>query len=95
MIQRYYTLSLALFVPGLIAQALGYWILGMQPPPEEWAATALGLLVGGTLLLIVGVALHAKAKGHSAWWGLLGILGFLCIAWLAKMEDKSSDSPST
>ncbi|MBI1756376.1 MAG: hypothetical protein HYR64_04625 [Fimbriimonas ginsengisoli] len=43
--------------------------------------------LGGTALFIWGCAMHAKAKGHSPWLGLLGLLGCIGLIVLVVIPD--------
>ena len=66
--------SLVYGVPGLLIQGIGIIV---HP--------AVVLL--GTVLLIIGLAYYAKAKGHSGLFGLLGLLSWLGILVLIVLKD--------
>lgn len=83
MIARYNNLSLALGVPGLIMQIAGNL---MRSNPEN-ASTGLAVAVIGSVLLIVGLALYAMAKGRSPAWGLMGLLSIIGLIVLAMLQD--------
>jgi len=44
--------------------------------------------LGGTALLLIGLAYYSKAKGHTPWWGLVGLLSFVGILVLALLPDR-------
>ncbi len=75
--------TLVLFaLPGLSMQLVGAW-LAAGPAPR----IGIPLLFLGTLLLGAGLALYAKMRGRSVWWGLSGLLnclGLLTILALGK-----------
>ncbi len=83
MIARHNNVSLALGVPGFILQVVGN-VLGSSNP-------GLGglLILGGTGLLIAGLAYYAIGKGRSGWWGLCGFLSFIGLIILACLKDRS------
>lgn len=85
MIARYNNISLALGAPGLILQVAGNVLMGSSP--------GLGglLILGGTILLIAGLAYYAIAKGRSGWWGLCGLLSLIGLIILACLKDRSGD----
>ena len=80
MIKKYNNLSLAWGVPGIILQVVG---LFMNQP-------VIQLL--GAVLLVVGLAYYAKAKGrHPAWclMGFLSLIGLIVLACLSDLEGKT------
>jgi hypothetical protein len=79
MIARYNTVSLLIGAPGLILQIAGATITNHD----------LGLLlqIGGGLLLIVGLAFYAMAKGRTGLWGLMGLFSLLGLIVLALLPD--------
>jgi len=83
MIARHNNVSLALGAPGFILQVVGN-VLGSSNP-------GLGglLILGGTGLLIAGLAYYAIGKGRSGWWGLCGFLSFIGLIILACLKDRS------
>ena len=85
MIARYNNISLALGIPGLILQIAGN-VLRSNPDNETVGVLAL---VGGTVLLIGGLAMYAKAKGRSPAWGLMGFLSFIGLIVLAMLADRA------
>lgn len=46
------------------------------------------IALAGTALLIAGLAYYAKAKGHSGWYGLLGLLSWFGIIGLILLKDR-------
>jgi hypothetical protein len=44
--------------------------------------------LAGTVLLIIGLGYYARAKGHSGWWGMLGLLSCLGLIILAFLPDR-------
>ncbi len=87
MIKRYNNLSLALGIPGLLMQIAGRFV---GNTPQQLLLGALVQLVG-TVLLIVGLAFYAKAKGRSAAWGLMGLLSIIGLIVLALLKDEAPD----
>ena len=75
MIKSHNNTSLAFGIPGLILQVAGQ-VMG-QP---------IVLLVG-TVLLMVGLAFYAKAKGRSPAWCLMGFLSLIGLIVLACLKD--------
>jgi len=92
MIARFNRLSLLWGVPGILIQIGGY-IAGnvagassaSQSPP---AITRLVVLLG-TVLLIIGLAYYAKAKGRHPAWCLMGFLSIIGLIVLACLKDKA------
>jgi amino acid transporter len=86
--------SLALGVPGIVLQVAGNIWLNTQAtgdppiPPLGVALGALAVILTGTVLLIAGLSWYAKAKGHSGWWGLLGLLSIIGLLVLALLPDR-------
>jgi hypothetical protein len=87
MIARYNNISLALGIPGIILQVVGQFMRGN---PENGTVGALVLVVG-TVLLIGGLAMYAKAKGRSLAWGLMGFLSLIGLIVLALLKDHAPD----
>jgi hypothetical protein len=83
MIRRYNNLSLALGVPGLILQIVGF-VLQRSAGKE-----ALGLVVAllGTALLVTGLGFYALSRGRNPAWCLLGLLGIIGLVALALLKD--------
>jgi len=88
MIARYNNLSLALGVPGLIAQGYGGYL---QSKPDAVGLVPPLVLVAGTVLLMFGLAYYAKAKGRAATWWLMGFLGLIGLIVLAVLPDLAKD----
>ncbi len=82
--------SLWIGVPGIALE-----IAGLLPQlvwnvrPTSWIGLG-GLVVqaAGVVLLVWGLALYARAKGHSPWWGLMGLLSILGVNVLAVLPDR-------
>jgi uncharacterized membrane protein len=68
-------ISLAWGVPGIILQIVGQ-VIGQTI-----------ILLIGTVLLMVGLAYYAKAKGRNAAWCLMGFLSFIGLIVLACLKD--------
>ncbi len=90
MIARYNNISLALGIPGLILQIAGNL---MRANPDQETLGVVVLLVG-TVLLISGLAMYAKAKGRSPAWGLMGLLSLIGLVVLALLKDRAPEKPS-
>jgi len=87
MIARYNNLSLALGIPGIILQVAGNVMRGN---PANEAGGSL-VIVMGTVLLIGGLAMYAKAKGRSPAWGPTGFLSLIGLIVLALLKDHAPD----
>ena len=82
MIDNYHNLSLVWGVQGIVLQIVGS-LMG-QP-----LATTFG-----TVLLMISLAYHAKAKGRSAAWcimGLLSIFGLVVMIFLKDHAKQTTD----
>lgn len=91
MIQRFNRASLYWGVPGVVLQILGVLIQvahRIWGPPNTEIWIGMFLLMIGTLLLLVGLAYYAKAKGRSPAWCLLAFLGLP--GWIAMVLILSS-----
>jgi uncharacterized membrane protein HdeD (DUF308 family) len=75
-------------IPGLILQIVGN-VMSANPGNETVGAL---VLVGGTALLIGGLAMYAKAKGRSPVWGFMGFLSLIGLIGLAMLKDRASNS---
>lgn len=75
MIKELNNKSLAFGVPGILIQSIFLFINPL-----------IALL--GTVLLIIGLAYYAKAKGHSGYFGLFGILGIIGLLVLIPLKDR-------
>ena len=80
MIRKYNNISLALGIPGIVAQIAGH--LMRQPL----------VLIVGTVLLMVGLAYYAKAKGRSPAWCLMGFLSIIGLLVLASLKDLGEET---
>lgn len=67
---------------GILLQIARAFIFGDSPLGE-----LLG--VGGAILFLVGCCCYAKAKGHHAAWGLLGLLSILGLIILICFRDRN------
>lgn len=88
--------SLIFGAPGIVLQLVGNVVLRLQDPngPNPLIVlAAVGLSVAGTVLLIYGLSLYARAKGYSGWFGLFGLLSCLGLLVLALLPDKLKTSP--
>jgi hypothetical protein len=90
MIAHYNNKSLALGIPGLILQIGGNIGTRATESPGVVSLMLLASLVG-TVLLMVGLAYYAKAKGRSPWWCLMGFLSLIGLIVLAFLKDKAPD----
>lgn len=89
--------SLKFGVPGIILQIVGNVMVRTQNPNQPNLAIVLGgvvIAIAGTILLIYGLSLYAKAKGHSPWLGLLGLLSCLGLLVLALLPDRLKGPPT-
>jgi hypothetical protein len=69
---------------------------GMMRDPDT-ATMALIVGLGGLGLLIWGCSQYAEGKGHSPWWGALGLFSLLGFLVLVFLPDRCADGerPST
>ena len=88
--KRLNRISLLWGVPGLLIQTFAYIVGNMMAQPLL-ALFFLCVSLAGTALLLIGLAYYSKAKGHSPWWGLVGILSCLGILILAALPDRLKD----
>ncbi len=79
--------SLIWGIPGVIVQTLG-WIIANGAQTAPLALVGSLLFFGGTGVLLVGLTYYARAKGHSAWWGLVGFFSCVGILVLAFLPDR-------
>jgi hypothetical protein len=86
MIKRYNNLSFVFGIPGLVLQVVCRFMLHEQP------GSLLALLIGvvGTVLLLIGFAYYAKAKGRHPAWCLMAFLSCFGLIALALLKDKSN-----
>ena len=84
MIQRYNRLSFVFGIPGIVLQMGGVAFETERLPYLRGAAA-----LAGTLLLIVGLALYAQAKGRHPAWGVFGLAGILGLLVLACLKDRT------
>ncbi|MAI73184.1 MAG: hypothetical protein CMM01_20075 [Rhodopirellula sp.] len=84
MIKRYNNLSLAIAIPGIALQFVGQFMTGGEQH-------ILGLLtvLAGTLMVLVGFAYYAKAKGRNPAWCLIGVFSCLGLLIMALLKDNS------
>ena len=86
-------ISLCLGIPGIILRlfllpVIQYWVKHPHDTmPVEFTFYFM-LWTIGTVLLLFGLAYHAKAKGHSMAWGLMGFLGIIGLIVLACLPDR-------
>ncbi len=80
MIKEYNNISLTWGIPGIALQIAGN-VIG-QPL----------ILVLGTVLLMIGLAYYAKAKGRSPAWCLMGFLSIIGLIVLACLKDLEKES---
>lgn len=98
MIAKYNRTSLVIGIPGLVLQIGCLVALNMMAAKARSAGTfppvilALILelgIIAGDILLIVGLCFYARAKGHSAVWGLFGLLSCIGLLVLALLPDRT------
>jgi hypothetical protein len=95
MIGEYNRKSLALGLPGLFFQiaaglARMYFIHkhgGELPPALNWVPLIVQIMA--TIVLIIGLAYYAKAKGYHGALGLLGVLSCIGLIILAVLPDRT------
>jgi hypothetical protein len=85
MIVRYNRISFVWGVPGIILQVVGQ-VMSQSAASHD---TGIGILGLGTLLLLVGLAYYARAKGRSPLWCLMAFLSVIGLLVLATLSDKA------
>ena len=75
MIKKLNNKSLLFGVPGLFIQSVGFFGFPL-------------ISIAGTILLIIGLGYYAKAKGHSGYYGLFGLLSWFGILVLICLRDR-------
>ena len=85
MIKRYNNISLAFGAPGIILQVIGNVMVRTSRPGELFLGAFIALL--GTILLIVGFAYYAMAKGRNPAWCLMAFLSLIGLIVLACLPD--------
>ena len=78
MIARHHRSSLLVGGPGLALQIIGQVVRINDPV----GTAGPGLLIIGSLMVIIAIGYAAMAKGRTAAWGLLGYLGLIIVALL-------------
>ncbi len=88
--------SLMLGVPGIILQFVGQFlpamVSGRQVPSDSVVIGGVCVVLLGTVLLIFGLCTYAQAKGHSRWWGLMGLLSIIGLIVLGLLKDRRKES---
>jgi hypothetical protein len=75
MIKKHNNTSIALGLPGFLVQAAGVFLMAFRP---EHAEVGVALALVGAVLLMVGLAYYAMAKGrHPAWCLVVLLLALL------------------
>ena len=90
MIAEYNKKSLVFGIPGIILQIAGNF---MRTPNGLFTPLGWLAVLGGTALLLVGLAFYAKAKGRHSAWCLFAFLSLIGLIVLACLKDKS-EQPS-
>jgi HlyD family secretion protein len=82
MIQKFNSIGLMVGIPGLILQVVGKMITRADQ-------VGIGLLVtlAGTVMLLIGLAYYAKAKGRHPAWCLLAFLSLVGLILMACLKD--------
>jgi hypothetical protein len=90
MIARYNRLSFVYGVPGIVMQIAGNFMAGFG----QGALASLGVffMLFGTVLLMIGLAYYAKAKGQSWAWCAAAFLSILGLLLLLLLQDKSEST---
>jgi len=92
MIKRYNNISLLLGAPGITLQVVGNVIVQANKGNSGAELSGVLVLLGGTALLIAGLAYYAIAKGRSGWWGACGFLSLIGLIILALLKDHAPDA---
>jgi hypothetical protein len=95
MIARYNRWSFVFGVPGVTLQIVGRLMMmhaSQQGGPTPSAWLWYGAMVLGTVLLMIGLAYYAKAKGQSFAWCIAAFLSILGLLLLLLLEDRSEST---
>lgn len=84
--------SLMFGVPGIALQIAGVIVQNARTNNLVNAFGGTAILIAGTALLVWGLGLYAKAKGHSRWFGLFGLLSCVGLIILAALPDRLKDA---
>lgn len=91
MIAGYNRRGLLFDASGVALQFVGRFAIDR---PLEDPTLLGGLCVAlGTVLLAIGLAYDAKAKGRSMTWCLMAFMGIIGVLVLALLEDRSGSTP--
>lgn len=90
MIKRYNRLSFVFGIPGIALQILG---MAMRFNGHDLQGRMVAF--AGIVLLIIGLALYAKALGRNPAWGILGVLSIFGLLILASLSDYSETRTET
>jgi len=98
MIERFNRIGFYWALPGAALQVLGVALhitRGLWVPANADTSLDLTLVCLGFLLLVMGLANYAKAKGRSTAWCLFAFLGFpgwiLSLVILGSLRDLAAD----
>jgi hypothetical protein len=101
MIARYNTRSFIWAVPGIVMQLIGFVVrmANMQHTSQGQLVTSnlfvdnVGrvVILVGSILLFIGLAYYAKAKGRSPWWCLFAFLSLIGLIVLACLKDRTEE----
>jgi hypothetical protein len=78
--KRYNNISLAWGAPGIGLQIYGQFM------------NQFPILIAGTILLMIGLAYYAKAKGRTPTWCLMGFLSLIGLIVLGCLKDLEKES---
>lgn len=92
MIAEYNRQSFIYGVPGIVLQ-IGGRIVTVMAENGTMIAAGVVTTVVGTLLLLVGLAFYAKAKGRHPAWCLMAFLSIIGLIVLALLKDRSGAAP--
>ena len=84
MIKRYNNLSLMIAIPGIIIQVAAQMML-----QGEQASLRFLVSLIGTVMVLIGFAYYAKAKGRNPLWCFVGVFSCLGLLIMALLKDKS------
>ena len=99
MIKKYNNLSYLFFIPGIIAQVTTLVLIAnamtlIEQQEPDLIVIYLPAAVGA-LILSVGCAFYAKARGRSPFWGIVGFLGLPGLFIISLLKDWPDDSWNT
>ena len=77
---------------GLLVWTVGNWFRATSDASSLKLIVGYGVVLVGVSIFIIGCSYYAKAKGHSRYLGLLGLLYVIGLIVLALLPDKHKNN---